>query len=97
MATRKTPKKAPSYAPREMAAIRAADRIVCRVRIAGEWKEMVFWPMAGQTVRARLIEIQAEMAADAACARVCLYVGGMINGEYMIANVPHDFVPEELV
>ena len=77
--------------------IDAADRVVARVVIAGEWKEMEFWPLRGQTVRSRLAEIQAEFAANPALARVCLYVGGIVNGNRMIANVPHNFVPEELV
>lgn len=89
-------RKAPTYTPREMLALKAADRIVGRLRIAGEWKEMEFWPMAGQTVRSKLAEVQAEIAADPACARICLYVGAVVNGERMIANVPHNLIPAEL-
>lgn len=91
------PKRAPTYTPRELLAFNAADRIVARIVIAGEWKEMEFWPLAGQSVRSRLAEVQAEIAGNNSLARICLYVGGMVNGERMIANVPHDLIPQELV
>ena len=89
--------RAPTYTPRELKAIAAADRVVARIIIAGEWKEMEFWPLAGQSVRSRLAEVQAEIAGNPALARVCLYVGGMVDGERMIANVPHNLIPEEIV
>lgn len=90
-------RKAPTYTPRELKAIAAADRIVARIIIAGEWKEMEFWPLEGQSVRSRLAEIQNELSGNRSLAKVCLYVGGMVDGERMIANVPHNLIPEELV
>ena len=96
MATKSKARKAPTYTPREILALKAADRVVGRIRLAGEWREMEFWPLAGQSVRSKLAEVQAEIQADPACARICLYVGGIVNGERMIANVPHDFIPAEL-
>lgn len=90
-------RRPPTYTPRELKAIAAADRVVARIIFAGEWKEMEFWPLKGQSVRSRLAEVQAEIATNPALARVCLYVGGIVNGERMIANVPHNMIPEEIV
>lgn len=90
-------RRAPTYTPRELLAFGSADRIVARIVIAGEWKEMEFFPLAGQSVRSRLAEVQSEIAGNRSLTRICLYVGGVVNGERMIANVPHNMIPEELV
>lgn len=90
-------RKAPTYTPRELLALEAADRVVARIIIAGEWKEMEFWPLPGQSVRSRLAEVQAEIVGNNSLARICLYVGATVNGERMIANVPHNLIPQELV
>ena len=49
-------KKDPAYTSREQVALDNADRIVCRVKLMGEWKEKEFFPEAGQTVRQKLAE-----------------------------------------
>lgn len=90
-------RKAPVYTPRELLALEAADRVVARIIIAGEWKEMEFFPLVGQSVASKLAEVQKEIAGNRSLARICLYVGGMVNGERMIASVPHNLIPEELV
>jgi len=92
------PRKPPTYTPREVTALKAADRVVARTVITGtgRWAEQEFYPAPGQSIRDKLAEIQAEIAANPALKRVALYVGGIVNNERMIANVPHNFIPEEL-
>jgi hypothetical protein len=82
--------KAPQYNERELLAVRSADRVVARVRINKEWKETEFFPAEGQTIRAKLEEVQASLRHSPSFAGIALYVGAMINGERHIASVSHD-------
>ena len=89
------PRKEPGYTSREQIALDNADRVVCRVKIQGEWKEQEFFPAAGQTVRQKLAEVQAALRHTPSVRGVCVYVGGIDprTGERMIASVPHDWIP----
>ena len=88
--------KAPTYTPRDLLAFAHADRIVCRVRLNGEWKEQEFLPAAGQTVRGKLAEVQAALRHHRDFSQICLYVGGMVDGQRITASVRHDLMPVEL-
>lgn len=88
--------RAPTYTPREMEAFAAADRIVARLCVMGTWHEQEFLPSPGQTVRSKLAEVQMALRHHRDFSKICLYVGGMVRGERMIASVRHDLLPEEL-
>lgn len=88
--------KPPSYTPREMEAFAAADRVIARLSIMGEWKETEFFPSPGQTVRNKLAEVQTALRHHRDFSKICLYIGGIVRGERMTASVRHDLLPEEL-
>jgi len=82
--------KTPTYNERELRAVRAADRVVARVRIQGQWRETEFFPAKGQTIRQKLEEVQASLRHSPSFAGICLYVGAVLDGERHIASVSHD-------
>lgn len=76
--------KPPSYSPREYAALAAADRVVIRRWHEGRWIEAEF---KGAVVPI-LTTVQKFLADHPRESEgIILYVGGMVNGERMLANV----------
>lgn len=88
--------RAPTYTPREIEAFDHADCVIARVHLAGEWREQVFLPGPGQSVRDKLVEVQHALRHHRDFSQIALYVGGTVRGERMIASVRHDLVPDEL-
>lgn len=86
----------PTYTPREMEAFGAADRVVARVCVMGDWKEQELFPSPGQSVRDKLAEVQHAIRHNRDFSKISLYVGGEVRGERMIASVRHDQIPDEL-
>jgi hypothetical protein len=91
---RYTPKE-PVYTSREQKALDAADRVVLRVMVLGEWKEKEIMA-EGRTVRAVLEETQGQLRHTPSLKGVCLYVGAIVDGERMIASMPHEWIPASL-
>lgn len=89
-------RKEPTYTPREQLALDNADRVVARVLLSGKWAEKDFFPDPGTTVRQCLETVQAQLRHSPSLKGVCLYVGAEVNGERMIAAMPHDWVPANL-
>jgi hypothetical protein len=79
------------YTPREMEAIRAADRVVLRVLTGqGEWAVREFFPRKERGENLVHCLNSVEAAVDRYMpknARACLYVAGMVRGELMMAAV----------
>jgi len=95
------PMKAPSYHPREVMAIEAADRIILKVRIGGvggEYAEKVIFAQPGKLLRETLAEVQSEVRGNPKLAKVLIYLGAPIgmNDEVMVASVGQHHVPPEL-
>jgi hypothetical protein len=89
--------KGPTYTPRELEALKNARRVVARVHLNGAWKEQVFEPEKLETPRDCLIRVQHALRFHRDFAGIVLYVEGqMKDGTKMRANVPHNWVPEEL-
>lgn len=91
----------PSYAPRELTAIRAADRVVARVLVRGQWREQEFRPdpaLGETTVRQCLARVQAALRHTPSLAGICLYVAAVVDGQELRASVSTDplLVPSEL-
>lgn len=84
-----TDKKPPVFTPRDMDVLRAADRVVARVWVAGSWREQQYFPREGQSVAALLTEVQRarRMVEDEyrAHRRIMLMIGGIVGGELGLA------------
>ena len=84
--------KPPTYTPREMEAIKNADRVIVRILREGKgWVEEEFFPKEGQSLAQRLGEVQKAIkimeTRIAGSARMIIYIGGVVRGERMIAAV----------
>jgi len=84
--------KPPTYTPRELEAIRNADRVIVRVLREGRgWVEEEFFPKEGQKLAKRVREVRKAVklmeTRIAGSARMVIYVGGIVRGERMIAAV----------
>jgi hypothetical protein len=87
--------KPPAYTPREMDALRHADRIVVRRWFApsslgdsGRWEERTLWPEEGESVAQTLGRVQKALAQIVSSDDLLLYVGGLVNGEVALAHAP---------
>jgi hypothetical protein len=84
-----TDKKPPVFTPRDMDVLRAADRVVARVWVAGAWREQQYFPREGQSVADLLSEVQqARKIVEEeyhSHRRIMLLIGGIVAGELGLA------------